>query len=188
MTMEQYVFTDQVKKYFHYLTEDYGFSIVAEEKSNRQAFGNSLIEFRSSTASVIVTLDRGQVLIDMGPYPEVPGYQFSLVTVIEFLASGLNEPVYIFPEQWDNYYDMIDWQVMRLAGLLRQYCTPVLKGEFSKWKEMDEIRTKTALDDYKRLTGKDPIKIESEEAKKKISEEEDRRQNRARTGKESPEK
>jgi len=43
--MEQYGFTDQVKKYFRYLTEDFGFSIVVEEKSNRQAFGNSLIQF-----------------------------------------------------------------------------------------------------------------------------------------------
>ena len=93
MTMEQYGFTDQVKKYFRYLTEDFGFSIVVEEKSNRQAFGNSLIQFRSNAVSVTVTLDRGQVLIDIGPYPEVPDYQFSLVSVMEFLAPDLDEPV-----------------------------------------------------------------------------------------------
>jgi hypothetical protein len=187
MTMEQYVFTDQVKKYFHYLIEDYGFSVV-EERDRYDAAGDSFIQFRSSAISITVALDRGQVLIDMEPYPGVPGYQFGLVSVIEFLAPDLDEPVYIFPEKPDNYYDRIDWQVMRLAGLLRQYCTPVLKSEFSKWKEMAEIRRKTVWDDYKRLTGKDPIEIESEELRKKILEEEDRRRNKTRTSNESPKK
>jgi len=107
---------------------------------------------------------------------------------MEFLAPGLDEPVYIFPETWDNYYDNIDWQVMRLAGLLRQHCTPVLKGEFSKWKEMAEARRKDALEGYRRLTGKDPIRIESEEARRMILEEEERRRNKAGTGKESANK
>lgn len=179
--MGQYVFAEQIKKHFHYLIDDYGFSVI-DERYDHEAFGNSLVQFRSSTTDVVVVLDKGQVLIDISPYPEIPNYRFGLATVVEFLSPDADEPAYIFPEKWDNYYGMIDWQVTRLTRVLRQYCAPVLRGEFSKWKEMDEIRRKETEDRYRALTGKVPIEIVSEEIREKIQREESRRQYRALKG------
>ncbi len=156
--MTQYIFTEQAKQHFHYLIDDYGFSVV-DERYEPEAFGNSLIQFRSSAIDIMVVLDRGQVLIDVSPYPRPSNYQFSLATVVKFLAPEANEPAYIFPETWEDYDDMIEWQLTRLARVLRQYCVPVLRGEFSDWKTMNECRKKEAEEGYKRRTGKDPINV-----------------------------
>ena len=118
--MEQYVFVEQVKKRFRYLTDDYGFSVV-DERYDPEAFGNSLVQFQSSLVGVRVALDRGQVLIDIGSSSEPQVSWFSLPNVVKYLAPELDELAYVFPERWDDYYHMVDWQVIRLAHLLQRY-------------------------------------------------------------------
>lgn len=176
--MKQHTFAERVKKHFNYLIDDYGFSVVAE-KYDPEAFGNSLVDFQSRTTAVRVLLDKGQVLIDIRPLTDPQSSWFNLASVVEFLAPEADEPVYIFPESWDDYYDMIDWQVSRVARVLRKYCAPVLQGEFSQWREMDERRSKSAEKGYRALTGRDfpqPVNL------KEVREEEKRREYRARTG------
>lgn len=169
--MKEHAFAEQVKKHFHYLIDDYDFSVV-NEKSDPEAFGNSLVDFQSGTTAVRVTLDRGQVLVDMRPLTESSTSWFSLGSVVEFLAPEADEPVYVFPETWDHYYDMINGQVSRMARVLRQYCAPVLRGEFSQWKEIDERTRKGAEEEYRALTGKDFPKAMD---LKEVQEEEKRR-------------
>jgi len=182
--MKQHAFAEQVKKHFHYLVDDYGFSVV-DEKHDPEAFGNSLVDFQSSTAVIRVLLDRGQVLVDIRPSIEPPTFWFDLGSLVEFLAPEADEPVYVFPETWDNYYEMIEWQVARLARVLRQYCALVLRGEFSQWREIDKRRKKSAEEGYRALTGKDlPQAIDL----KRVQEEEERRQYRSLTGKDFSEK
>ena len=150
------MFTEKVKEHFRYLIDDYGFSIVNESYTTDS--GNGLVEFRSRSVHIRIVLDRGQVLIDIGPSPEVLDYWFDLSSVIEFLSPEAHEPAYIFPEKWDNYYEMIDWQVARLARVLRQYCVSVLTREFPDWRELLERNQKEAEEVYKTLTGKASIK------------------------------
>lgn len=173
--MHRYMFTERVKEEFRYLVEEYGFS-VADERYDRDAFGNSLVDFQSSKVTIRVLLDRGEVTIGVGPYPLSSDYWFDLSSVLEFLSVHTSEPAYVFPEEWDSYDDMVDWQVSRLAHLLQQCCSSVLRGEFTEWKEMDEIRRKKSEDEYRILTGRDPIKITSENARERIRQEERRRQ------------
>lgn len=146
--MREYSFAKRVKEHFSYLVDKYGFSIV-EERYDPKVFGNGLVRFQSLTLSISVVLDRGQVLIDFTPYPEMPGYQFDLGTVIKFLALANRETAYIFPEKWDDYYEMIEHQIVRAAHMLKQYCAPVLKGQFSEWNKMYESQKREALDKYK---------------------------------------
>jgi hypothetical protein len=123
--MSQKGFSEQVRKHFRYLIDDYGFSIVDEQ--HRPAFGGwSLVVFQSCNTLIRVELDRGRVLVDLGPRPEVPIYSFSLSTVIEFLAPGAEEPAYVFPEKWGDY-SKVDWQVRRLARVLLQFRRKVLQ-------------------------------------------------------------
>lgn len=156
--MTQYKFIEQTKRHFRYLIDDYSFSVVDEEY-DPEAFGNSLVRFRSSTADVVLVLDRGQVLIDINPYPMMQDCQFGLPSVVKFLAPEVSEPAYIFPETWENYNDMIDSQLERLARVLRQYCSSVLRGEFSDWEALSDSRKKEAEEGYRRFTGMDPIVI-----------------------------
>ncbi len=74
--------------------------------------------------------------------------------MMDFLAPEAGEPAYVFPETWDSYSGMIDWPVNRIARMLRQYCSSVLTGQFSGWKELERRRRKEAKDGYEVLTGK----------------------------------
>ena len=136
--MSEREFANQTRGHFRYLTDEYGF-VVVEERSDPEAFGNSLVRLRSDAVDLIIVLDRGQVLIDFDPRGMAPGDQFGLPSVVRFLAPEADEPAYVFPETWDNYDDMIEWQLERLARLLRKTCAPVLQGEFSDWKAIEAL-------------------------------------------------
>lgn len=154
--MTQYKFTENVKRFFSYLIDDYGFLVVGE-RYDPEVFGNSLVRFRASYVDILVVLDRGQVRIDINPYPMTQGYQFGLPSVVRFLAPEAGEPAYVFPETWQDYSGMINWQLERVACVLQQYCSSVLRGEFSDWKAISDLQKKEAEDGYRRLTGKEPI-------------------------------
>ena len=166
--MEQFV--ELVKKHFQYLLDDYGFSVV-DERYEPQVFGNSLVQFHSSNMEIMIVLDRGHVSIDISPHPNPLGYQFGLSTILEYLVPEVERLAYDYSEAPDDYYSRIIWQITRFAPLLHEHCDKVLRGEFSDWKEMDERREKRALREYRALTGKDPIKIESEEFRDILQEE-----------------
>jgi len=169
--MNDYVFADQAKTKFRYLIDSYGFTVV-DELYDPEAFGNSLVQYRSASLDIYIILDRGRVLVDIAPYPNVSNYRFGLLSFIEYLAPELGEIEYIYPDEPEDYNGKIDWQVERVAGLLQQYCAePVLTGEFSAWAELDERREKEALTAYRKMTGKDPIKIESEALREELEQE-----------------
>ena len=155
--MSQHEFSEQAKIHFHYLIDEYGFA-VTEERYDPEAFGNSLVRFHSRDVDVIIGLDRGQVLIDFSPHGVAAGDQFGLPSIVSFLASEAAEPTYVFPETWDNYDDMIEWQLARLARLLRQSCVPVLRGGFSDWKAIGDLRKSEAEEAYRSIAGKEPIR------------------------------
>lgn len=172
--MTERMFNEQVKRQFRYLIEDYGFSVVGE-RYDPEAFGNSLVDFRSGSIIMRMLLDRGQVMVDFRPCVGPSDSWYDLGSVIEFLAPEADEPAYIFPETWDNYQDMVNWQVDRLAGIVRRYCIRILRGEFSEWEEIAEARKRKAMDEYKALTGKRPLEIASKELGRAIRNEEEQR-------------
>jgi len=172
--MTESMFNEQVKKQFWYLIEDYGFSVV-DERYNPEAFGNSLVDFQSNSIVMRVLLDRGEVTVDFRPRTGPSNSWYDLGSVVEFLAPEADEPIYIFPETWGNYQDMINWQVDRLAKVVQQYCARVLRGEFSGWEEIAETRNRKATSEYWALTGKSPVRIASEELGRAIRKEEEKR-------------
>ncbi|MEM3434463.1 MAG: hypothetical protein QXP27_09885 [Candidatus Methanomethyliaceae archaeon] len=168
------MFNEHVKRRFRYLIENYGF-LVIDEKYDPEAFGNSLVDFQSDSIVMRVLLDRGQAMVDFRPRAEPSETWYGLDSVIEFLAPEADEPTYIFPETWDNYQDMIKWQVDRLANVVQRYCARVLRGEFSEWEEMAEARSRKAISEYRALTGRSPVRIASEELRKALQREEEKR-------------
>jgi len=172
--MSDYQFAEAVKYKFGYLIEDYGYS-VTDEEYHTEEFGNILVRFRSISLDIIVGLDRGQVYVDVSPRPSRPDYQFGLPTIIQSTAPEAEDFAYIYPEEPDDPYQRIDWQVSRVADLLRKYCSSVLKGEFASWDEMDQWRNQKVLGVYRAIKNKDPIKIESEALREELEKEINRR-------------
>ncbi len=163
-------FIELVKKHFGYLVEKYGFAVVAE-RYDPEIFGNGLVRFQSPSVIITVVLDRGQVLTDVQPYPEILGREFGLGTIIEFLAPEVSEPVYVFPDEWDDYWAMIEWQTARVACMLSRHCVSLLAGRFSEWEELNNIRKVQALNKYRALTGTNAVKITSRSAQEIVRKE-----------------
>jgi hypothetical protein len=74
---------------------------------------------------------------------------------------------------------MVDLQLERLARIVHQYCEPILTENFRRWQEMYEVNKKQAEGVYRAITGKDPVKIVSEECQRRILNEIDERKNNA---------
>lgn len=161
--MQQNTFGQLVWRHFGYLVSEYGF-FIAEEMSDPAPEGNGFVEFRSNVIFVDVSVDRGQVSVDLGPYPVKACYKFELGTVIWYLMlarfpdCSLMEQTYTgIPErpQGVSQEGYVDLQLAKLASLLKQFCGPILEGEFSQWPEMARATREAVAAYYKRRTGLD---------------------------------
>ena len=146
-------FQELVVRHFSYISADKRFSMVRNLGS--ESFGNALIEYQSKETILQISLDKSQVLIDIKPRSMTHTSWFGLPSLIEFLSPESNEAAYVFPDKWDDYDDMIEWQVKRVARILHQYCEPILSGKFTKWKKVAEMRLKKVQKEYKDITGED---------------------------------
>lgn len=152
-------FIEQAREQFRYLVDDFAFRVGAE-RYDPDSFGNALVEYESAAADVRITLDRGQVLIDVKQHSESWSTSFGLPTILSYLAPNVDEPPYVFPDAGD-YCERVSWQLARLARVFRQFCGPILTGEFSDWDTMLRLRREQSEDEYRRLTGKARVRIES---------------------------
>ena len=146
-------FPEQVKKHFQYLVDDYGFSIVT--KHAPEIFGGSAVNYESDTIGVEIALDRGEVFGRIGPRCDPPETWNDIASLILFLFPQIPEPPYEYPERWNDPDAMIEWQVARLARITREHLAPVLKGEFSQWKQVTEYWRERGRALYKEQTGLD---------------------------------
>ena len=153
--MDNVPFFEEVRRQFDYLVKDYGFS-VKQEFYAPEAFGNAVVELRSSEVGVRVLLDRGQVLVDIGPLSLPPESWFGLPSIVQFIASQAIDSEYIFPESWEDYDVMVSHQIERVANILRKYGTPVVAGSFKGWEEIGKRRGEEGEAEYRMLTGKRP--------------------------------
>ncbi|MBN1812002.1 MAG: hypothetical protein JXA14_09220 [Anaerolineae bacterium] len=147
--MSPYPFIEQVKRYFQYLTDDYGFSIV-EERYEPGRGGR--VRFQSDTVVVTLILDRANISVDISSQIK-PDYSFDSILVAEFLVPEFDDSARVCNVRWD--YGIVDQQIARDAQILREYCVPMLTGEFSQWKELKEYGREKARRIYKDLTGDD---------------------------------
>lgn len=177
VNMEQISFIRLVEKHFEYLIDEYGFDI-AETRHSPENFGNGLVRFQSSEVNITIILDRGQILIDLGPRSVAPNQCFDLRAVVMFLEPQITEPIYLFPDN-TNGNESREWHITRLARLLRQYCAQILEGRFSNWEELRQFTNKAALETYRNITGRDPIRITSKKGIASIQEELERRRRKS---------
>lgn len=150
-----YGFTELVKNHFHFLIAEFGFSNLNEDY-NLRVSSDRLVEFRSEATIVIVVDDKYSVCVHVGPVLEPPIAQVELTTVISFLAPDEQVSAYISPPELKGQpQKRIRYQVEKKALLLKQYCEPFLKGDFSRWLDLENFIIEGARANYKKLTGKD---------------------------------
>jgi len=128
--MELKRFIENAEKYFPYLFGRFGFAAIYGEYA-RQFFGNCLIVLESDQCRVRIELERSWISIDIGPLAAPLGWLndaesrwFDLPILLSFLEQKTIRPgsLYQLPEDIQEYYASIDWQLARLSGILRPYC------------------------------------------------------------------
>lgn len=134
--------TEIIKAKFQFLLDEYGYS-VQRELYSPEVMGNALVVFVSSTTGMMVVVDRDQVLVNIGDVsrPEKEWYEFS--HVVHFRAPTLKE-VYYFQKNLPDHHDLepqLDW----IVHLLREYCEPVLRGDFSNVRRLKKEVRRSAV-------------------------------------------
>jgi hypothetical protein len=133
--------------------DEYGFSVVHEVYSPG-IMGNAVVVFKSDTTGIKIVVDRSQVLVNIGKLTMPEEEWFELSDIVHFYAPAL-EDVYVFPRDFQNNQDTVELQVGRLAQIIRQYCEPLLKGDFSdenQIKEIEKKRVADMLEHFKKLS------------------------------------
>ncbi len=121
------VFSTLVKEHFKYLFE-LGFRVTSE-RYDPEFFGNAQIVFESAEVGIDIVVDRGQVLISLGPISNRRWDWFEFASVVRRLAPNV-DLVYLREARPNEKIDLEE-QVKWLANLMHQYCGLVLQGDFS---------------------------------------------------------
>jgi hypothetical protein len=147
-------FSQMIRKHFEYLINEYHFSI-REEYYGSEPFGDALIEFWSSTTIVSIRLDRLDIIVLIGPFGEEEAARLSLEVIIDFLTHGEIKLLNTSVNSRESFESRIEFLLKRYAYLLRQYCDPILRGDFSIW--LDALRYFITImqNNYRSLTGLD---------------------------------
>lgn len=114
--MTRTTFFDQVKKHFHYLLDEYGFSLVHEEVF--PSFDNAELVFQSRDCRIRVLRERGEIYVDASPLPPTD-YWVDLATIVGFLTQGIDAWQYEYIS--GDYEFRIERQLAKTADKLRSY-------------------------------------------------------------------
>ena len=126
-----------VKKYFHYLFSEYGFTII--DVKYFEDFSNWVAVLTSDKYRLRFLEDRGTVTLAIGPLWDPPGWDAGPWFDLSFVIAYLNQE----PFAWD--YDVLapaEPQIERLSHVLRPYmdqiCTVFSPDAFPE--HHDELR------------------------------------------------
>ncbi len=144
--------TEILRTHLQSLIKEYGYSIVRERYSP-EIMGNAELVLMSNITGIKFVVDRSQVLVNLGKVAWPEDEWFELSDVVHFYAPDIE--VYIFPKGLQDHNEKLELQVNRLVRILRQYCEPVLRGDYShedQIKEVERKRVEDMLDYYKKLS------------------------------------
>ncbi len=146
-------FSELVGRYFWFLTDEYGFT-KTESRYGSEPFSDGMIEFRSPTTIIIIRLNRGEIIEQIGPILEPEIGWLSIAKVAEFLTQGRDTSLVDVSKRME--YDFESWIGYRLSNYaiaLRKYCDAFLRGDFARWFEIQKWFLKQMEDEYRSMTG-----------------------------------
>jgi hypothetical protein len=130
-------FLELVQEKFNFLIIEYGFHFVSFNRDSLN-FGNSLIRLESDEVGINIILDRSQISIHIGQLSKPDDDWFDFVDLLQYFAPKIKTP-YIYPENLIGN-ERINFQMDRLSQLIKQYCAPIINGDFSMAKKIQKIK------------------------------------------------
>jgi hypothetical protein len=144
-------FPTLVKKYFHYLEEDFHYSIVEKLSNINPNYG--AIEFRSvrTVLRVIRQEDRPTdvVYIIIRPLDAPDEIGMSLKIIVDALEIGVDLPDDHTPPQ------LFEDITKEYAEIVSKYCTEFIKGDFSRWNLILRYYIENKRNWYKSVLGEE---------------------------------
>jgi hypothetical protein len=146
-----------IKENFQFLIQEYQF-YIDRERYSPEVMGNAVVVYKSANTAIQVVVDRSQALLKVGhsSWPERDWFEFS--DVMHYFAPHI-KPVYSFQNENPSERPDVEGQLKKLVVMLKQYCAPILNGDFSMYKEIREIETKRVsemLEYFRTLSQKPP--------------------------------
>jgi hypothetical protein len=152
--------SDLIIQYFNYLIKEFDFNIEKKE-FDPNMMGNAYVIFRSARVEIEIVIDRDQVLISLGDRKKSREKWFNYSDVLKLFAPSevaysdledlFNEKRANHISNADTWDEVIEVQLDRLAVMLRRYCEPILKGDFSMKKDIKQIEEKRVSEMLKRF-------------------------------------
>jgi hypothetical protein len=157
--MDDNKFVVMVRRYFSFLIREYGYS-TREEIYSHESLGDALVEFWSPATLVSIRLDRFDIILLMGPFGEEKVARLSPEILIDFLTAGKNKLLEGHVESGGNLESKLEFELIRYAKVLREYCDPILRGDFSMWLDALKFFIRKMQKDYHSWSGLDlPVEV-----------------------------
>jgi hypothetical protein len=148
------IFQAKVLKYFTPLIQNYGYWIE-EDLTLPLNVRKNLIILASSKTGIEIVLERGsQILVQIGQITKPRDEWFVFTDVIGYFYPGTVP--YEFSDHPD-FQERIETQLKRLSHLILEYCTPILRGDFSmqgEIKALEEKRVAAMLVEFKKINSR----------------------------------
>ena len=128
------VFRERVPVAFGFLVGDLGYRIEPEEDDCFVAV--------SEHCTVTVELDWGSVVVSVRPTDAARSVRLSFIV-------GALDPAVLFLPRYPWGPDEARDEVERQAGLLRRFCGELLRGDFSRWPDL-ESHQQNVLEQWRR--------------------------------------
>jgi hypothetical protein len=141
--MDYSEFEKMVKKYFHFLEDDFHFFYYHQVDSPYME-----IFFTSDKTGIRIVLDRGTVEVQVGKITDPLHKWFELVDIMRYFAPEINDVDKFVPILSTI---LIEEQLLQIASWIKTYCRPLLIGDFSREMEINEVRSQRIKDNIRRL-------------------------------------
>jgi hypothetical protein len=116
------VFQESVPEAFAFLETRHGYRLIRDDDYSFTAI--------APHGDIVIELDWGSVVVSVRPAETGRSVRLSFIV-------GATDPEILFLPRYPWGPSEAADEVHRQAGLLRQYCTPVLSGDYSDWATME---------------------------------------------------
>lgn len=111
-----------VQKHFGYLTSELGFRVMHKQSTDH--FDNEQVVYQSVCCRIRVSVDRGEVYVEVAPLPPEEQCWIELSTMIAFLRDNYTDTSCdIEVPRGGRRATRLERQIQPLAALLAQYCS-----------------------------------------------------------------
>ena len=142
---------DLIKAVFMPLMHEYKFSLIKDTYSP-EYMGNSEVVFFSNKTGIRIVVDRSQVILTISSSLQNEEKWFEFEDLIHYFAPRM-KGVYLFQRSEKKLND-VSSQARWILKIMRNYCEPLLNGDFIDYdrvKEIERKRVNELIETYKML-------------------------------------